>query len=263
MIINTSKCIFGVSEIVFLGYKISAEGTMPLPSKVEAIRSFSIPKTVKELRRFLGMINFYRRFIPQAADHQAPLNNLLTGSVKGAHPVTLGVKELEAFEACKKGLCDAALLAHPDCNAKLALVTDASDTAIGAVLQQMKGNGWQPLAFFSRKLNPAQVKYSPYDRELLAIYEAIKHFRHMVEARDFTIYTDHKPVTFGFHSRKDNCSPRQFRHLDLIAQFSTDLRHISGKDNIVADTLSRVEEIVQPVDINKLATAQISDSSET
>lgn len=260
MVINTSKSVFGASEVVFLGYLISAEGTKPLPVKVEAIQTFPAPKTVRELRRFLGMLNFYRRFIPGAAKDQAPLNALLQGSVKGAHPVHFNAEETEAFELCKKGLCQAALLAHPDCNAKLAVVTDASDTALGAVLQQFKEDkGWQPLAFFSRKLSPAQQKYSPYDRELLAIYEAIKYFRHMVEARNFVVYTDHKPLCFAFSSRKDNCSPRQFRHLDFISQFTSDIRHISGKDNVVADTLSRITELAQPVELNQLAAAQDSD----
>lgn len=259
MVLNPNKCVFGAPKVTFLGYTISSEGTKPLTDKVEAIKNFSQPKTVKELRRFLGMLNFYRRFIPDAASHQAPLNALLTGSVKGSQPVTFGDKELKAFEACKQSLCQAAILAHPDSNAKLALVTDASDTAIGAVLQQLKHGTWQPLAFFSRKLIPSQTKYSPYDRELLAIYEAIKYFRHMVEAREFIIYTDHKPLTFAFTSRKENCSPRQFRYLDFISQFSTDVRHISGKDNVVADTLSRVEEIALPVDPDRLAAAQSSD----
>ena len=259
MVINPAKCVFGVPEVKFLGYRISAEGTTPLPEKVEAIRNFPTPKTVKELRRFLGMLNFYRRFIPNTALHQAPLNALLMGSVKGSHPVNITGETHQAFEACKESLCQAALLAHPQCDAKLALVTDASDRAIGAVLQQHDGNAWQPLAFYSHKLSPTQQKYSPYDRELLAIYESIKYFRHMIEARDFVIYTDHKPLTFALHKRKENCSPRQFRHLDLIAQFTTDIRHISGKDNVVADTLSRVEEIVQPINLEQLASAQQSD----
>lgn len=259
MVVNTAKCIFGVAEVTFLGYHITAQGTKPLPSKVEAIKTFPPPKTVKELRRFLGMLNFYRRFIPGAANHQAPLNALLTGSVKGSHPVNFSTEEKRAFQTCKDGLCQAAMLAHPDCHAKLALVTDASDKAIGAVLQQWKDNNWQPLAFFSRKLSAAQVKYSAYDRELLGIYESVKYFRHMVEARDFTIYTDHKPLTFAFHSHKENCSPRQFRHLDLIAQFTTDIRHIKGKDNLVADTLSRIEEISQPVTAETIASAQKTD----
>lgn len=259
MVLNPSKCVFGASEVTFLGYRISAQGTKPLPEKVEAITNFSAPKTVRELRRFLGMINFYRRFIPNAASDQAPLNALLIGSVKGSQPVNFSEKEHRAFQTCKENLCKAAMLAHPDGDAQMALVTDASDTAIGAVLQQLKGNSWQPLSFFSRKLSPSQSKYSPYDRELLAIYEAIKHFRHMVEARDFVIFTDHKPLTFAFTSRKENCSPRQFRHLDFISQFSTDVRHIAGKDNVVADTLSRIDEISQPIDLERLAAAQKTD----
>jgi hypothetical protein len=110
---------------------------------------------------------------------------------------------------------------------------------MGAVLQQRVKNPWQPLAFFSKKLNAAQQKYSAYDRELLAIYEVVKHFRHMLEARHFTIFTDHKRITYAFQQKRDKCSPRQFNHLDFIAQFTTDIRHISGQDNVVADALSR------------------------
>ena len=102
----------------------------------------------------------------------------------------------------------AKLLAHPDPSAPLALVTDASTYAMGAVLQQRVRNTWQLLAFFSKKLNPAQQKYSAYDRELLAIYDAVRHFRHMLEARHFTIFTDHKPITYAFEQKRDKCSPR-------------------------------------------------------
>lgn len=259
ILVNTSKCVFGATEVTFLGYHISAAGTKPTEAKVQAIKDFPAPTTVRQLRRFLGMINFYRRFLPNAAHTQAPLNALLTGSVKGTHPVDLTGDALKAFEQCKEALSSAALLAHPDCEAKLALVTDASDVALGAVLQQYKDDAWEPLAFFSRKLSPSQRKYSPYDRELLAIYEGIKYFRHMVEARHFTVYTDHKPLCYSFHERKHNCSPRQYRHLDLISQFTTDIRHLSGKDNVVADTLSRVEELQKPIDYEVLAKSQASD----
>lgn len=149
------------------------------------------------------------------------------------------------------------LLAHPDCQAKLALVTDASDSAMGAVVQQLRNGVWEPLAFFSRKLSPSQRKYSPYDRELLAIYESIKYFRHMLEARYFVVYTDHKPLTYAFHERKINCSPRQYRHLDFISQFTSDIRHIAGRDNVVADTLSRIEELETTVDFDQLAASQL------
>lgn len=260
MLVNTSKCVFGMEEVTFLGYRITKSGTKPLDAKVQAIKDFPPPINVRQLRGFLGMVNFYRRFLPHAAEIQAPLHALLTGSVKGSQPISLTGDKLAAFEACKESLTQAALLAHPDCTAKLAVVTDASDKAIGAVLQQFKDDAWQPLAFFSRKLSPSQVKYSPYDRELLAIYEAIKYFRHMLEARHFIVYTDHKPISFAFNERKNNCSPRQYRHLDFISQFTTDIRHISGKDNVVADTLSRIEELAEPVDLEKLAQAQASDS---
>ena len=107
---------------------------------------------------------------------------------------------------------------------------------MSAVLQQRVQDVWQPLAFFSRKLSSAQQKYSAYDRERLAIYEAVKHFPHMLETRHFTILTDHKPLTFAFRQKRDKCSPRQFNQLDFISQFTTDIPHISGQDNIVADT---------------------------
>lgn len=259
ILINTAKCVFGVSEVSFLGYRISQHGTKPLETKVEAIKEFPVPKTARQLRRFLGMINFYRRFIPNAAQIQAPLNALLTGSIKASHPVDINGNSLGAFEECKRSLCTAAMLAHPDSNTKLGLVTDASDLAIGGVLQQLQDGHWQPLAFFSRKLSPTQQKYSPYDRELLAIYESIKYFRHWLEATTFTIYTDHKPLCYAFHERKSKCSPRQYRHLDFIAQFSTDIQHIAGRDNVVADTLSRVDEVQAPVDLEVLAEAQKSD----
>ncbi|XP_050665912.1 uncharacterized protein LOC126966079 [Leptidea sinapis] len=226
ILINTAKCVFGKDEVTFLGFTVSAAGVKPLEEKVQAVQDYPPPKTVKELRRFLGVINFYRRFIPGAAAIQAPLNALLAGpKTKGSHPVNMTLELLEAFKRCKSSLSHATLLAHPDTTAELAIQTDASDHAIGAVLQQSKGNTWQPLAFFSRKLSPSQKKYSPYDRELLAIYEAIRYFRYMVEARTFTIYTDHKPITFAFSTQRDSCSPRQFRYLDFISQFSTDIRY--------------------------------------
>jgi cleavage and polyadenylation specificity factor subunit 1 len=112
--------------------------------------------------------------------------------------------------------------------------------------------------FFSKKLNPAQQKYSAYDRELLAIYEAVKHFRHMLEARHFNIFTDHKPITYSFQQKRDKCSPRQLTHLDFIAQFTTDNRDISGQ-NVVADTLSRVESVSAPPSYDAVAASQDSD----
>lgn len=249
-----------MEQVNFLGYSVSADGIKPLPAKVEAVQQLPQPKTVKELRRFLGMVNFYRRFVPNAAILQAPLNELLSGpKVKGSQPINMTPEHASAFEKCKSSLAEATLLAHPRTDAELAIESDASDMAIGAVLQQRNGGNWQPLAFFSRKLSPTQRKYSPYDRELLAIYESIKYFKHMVEARPFTIFTDHKPLTFAFRTRRDQCSPRQFRYLDLIGQYTTDIQYIAGRDNVVADSLSRIEELEAPLDYQSLAEDQASD----
>lgn len=261
ILINSTKCEFGVPTITFLGHEVSANGIRPLQTKVQAILDYPKPKNIKELRRFLGMFNFYRRFVPNASALQAPLNIALVGPKrKGSQDIKMTEEMLQAFESCKSGLSQATMLAHPKTAVQLAIHTDASDTAIGAVLQQLVRPGlWEPLAFFSRSLNPSQRKYSPYDRELLAIYDAIRHFRHMVEARRFVIYTDHKPLTFAFTSRRDNCSPRQFRYLDYISQFTTDIQYVSGKNNVVADALSRVEDISVAMDYQELAKAQNRD----
>lgn len=260
VVINAAKCNFGQSKVKFLGYLVSDAGTSPLPDKVEAINNFSQPASIKDLRRFLGAINFYRRFIPNAARTQAPLNDLLKGNQKGKQRVPWTPETVEAFSKCKEALAQATLLVHPKCDAPLSIVSDASDTTAGAALHQLVAGHWEPLAFFSKKFSEAEKKYGAYDRELLAIYLAVRYFRHMVEGRSFTIFTDHKPITFAFQQKADKCSPRQFRHLDYISQFTTDIRHVSGKDNIVADALSRVETIDTPLDYAALAADQMCDT---
>lgn len=263
VLINSSKCVFGQPEVTFLGHKISNAGTTPLPEKVQAIMDFPRPTSINELRRFLGMLNFYRRFLPHAAQKQAPLHGLLAGHHRKSSAKVPWTDDLVAvFEACKASLSDATLLVHPLPNADVALVSDASETAIGAVIQQRVRDRWEPLGFFSRKLNPAQRKYSPYDRELLAIYEGVKYFRHMLELKPFSIYTDHKPIVYAFSKPLDKCSPRQFRYLDFLGQFSTDIRHIAGEDNVVADALSRPVEAISSITINfrALAASQETDA---
>ena len=120
-------------------------------------------------------------------------------------------------------------------------MTDASDTAVGAVLQQNIDNTWRPISFFSRKMTPAETRYSTFDRELLAVYLAIKHFRHFLEGRPFHVLTDHKPLTFALNTRSDRYSSRQARQLDYISQFTSTIRHVQGTENVVADALSRIE----------------------
>lgn len=260
--INISKCKFGQNNVHFLGYLINSEGSKPLPEKVQAIDDYKLPTTVKDLKRFLGMINFYRRFIPHAAEAQAILHTIPNGNKKNDKTkIDWTIERQKAFEHCKSQLRNAALLAHPTQNDPLALVTDASDLAIGATLQQKIQGYWKPLAFFSRKLSPAERLYGTYDRELLAAYAATKHFKFMLEGRYFTLYTDHKPLTFGLKQKPDKATPRQLRHLDFIGQFTNDIRYIEGKYNTVADALSRVEAIFAPdtVDLEQIAREQIKD----
>ncbi|GFV88801.1 retrovirus-related Pol polyprotein from transposon 17.6 [Trichonephila clavipes] len=209
--LNISKCVFGVTELIFLGHLITPDGIKPLPDKVQAVLDYKQPEIVGSLRKFLGLLNFYRRFLPKAAEQQYLLSEFLKGS-KGA-------------------------------------------------LHQVVDSELQPLAFFSRKLTSSEKSYSAYDRELLAIYSAIRHFRYMLEARDFTVFTDHKPFTYAFRQKSDKCSPRQIRQLDFISQFTTNIVHIPGSDNIAADVLSRVSAITFPsqIDYDCIAETQQTD----
>ena len=119
--------------------------------------------------------------------------------------------------------------AHPISGAPVSLTVDRSNYAIGAVLQQRANDEWQPLWFITKSLTPAQRKYSAYDRVLLTMYTAVKRFRHAVEGRNFAIYADHKPLTYAFNQNLGECSPRQFRYLDYIHQFTTDTGHIKSR----------------------------------
>lgn len=259
VVINATKCIFGVNEIEFLGYCVSTKGVKPLDSRVEAINNFEKPQTVKDLRRFLGMVNFYRRFIPKAAQLMQPLHHMLKGSIKGKAPVPWNEAAEQAFVNIKTSLSNATMLAHQVPGAPINITVDASDFAIGAVLQQFVNKQWQPLAFYTKAFSKAESKYSAYDRELLAMYIAVKRFKHFIEGRSFFILTDHKPLTFAFNQKLDKCSPRQFRHLDYIGQFTTDIRHIKGSDNQVADALSRIEVVTQAPDHKEMEREQKCD----
>lgn len=239
--INLAKCQFGQRQIKFLGHLVSEKGTEPLPDKVNAIVQCERPTTAKGLKRFIGMVNYYRRFIPNAARPQYVLQKLTKGNKKNDNtPINWCPSSITAFEQCKSELASATLLAHPAREASLVLHVDASDIAIGAVLHQIVEGRMQPLGFYSKKLNDAQSNYSTFDRELLAAYKGIHHFRHSLEGRPFTLLTDHKPLTFAFMQKQDKATPRQARHLDYIGQFTTDLRHIPGSENITADFLSRL-----------------------
>nr|VZH91138.1 unnamed protein product [Spirometra erinaceieuropaei] len=182
------------------------------------------------------MVNFYRRFLPNCANLMLPLTKMLSGP-KG--PLELSGEALNAFERIKNSLADVTLLTHPAPETQLSLMVDASTAAVGAVLQKHPSGSTRPLAFFSKNLLLAETCYRTFGRELLAIYLAVKHSRHLLECHDFTVFTDHKSLTFTLRSQSDKYNHREIAHLDYISQFTTDIRHIDGTKKELADVPSR------------------------
>jgi len=262
ILINPAKCLFGVSSLEFLGHHVSSEGIRPLDSKVDIVQRFPMPTSVRQLREFLGLVNFYHRFIPHCAQILQPLNTLLTAT-RSAQQLVWTEEATAAFANIKEALAQATLLNHPMPSTPTCIITDASDIAVGAVLQQFVQGVWCPISYFSKKLKPSETRYSTFDRELLAVYLAIKHFRHFVEGRTFHICTDHKPLTYAFHARTDHHSPRQIRQLDFICQFTSDIRYVKGSENVAADALSRIAVSAvtgDSIDFQAMALAQQSDA---
>lgn len=263
--INLGKCEMGKPELTYLGYLVNKDGIRPTKERVEVILSFPKPANVAELRRFLGMVNFYRSSLPRAAEIQAPLNQFLHNCKKKDTTPILWTPDTEAaFVKCKEAICNAITLDHPaQQNAKLSLMTDSSSTCVGAVLHQTIYGKTAPLGFFSKALSETQRRYSTYDRELLAIYMAIKHFRRLIEGRDLVVYTDHKPLTSALN-KSDSSSDtlRRTRQLDFISEFCSEIKHIEGKQNPVADALSRIATIDCPatIDYNAVAAKQAEDA---
>jgi RNase H-like domain found in reverse transcriptase/Integrase core domain/Integrase zinc binding domain len=148
---------------------------------------------------------------------------------------------LAVVEAAKQAVAQATHLVHPLPGAEISLFVDASADHVGAALQQRAAlsDPWRPLGFFSKKLEPVQTRYSAFDQELWACFAGIQHFRHMLEGRRFAVYTDHKLLTQALHCTSDPWTARQCRQLAYIAEFTSDIQHVAGRDNVVPDTLSR------------------------
>ena len=244
MVVQRPKCVLGVSSLEFLGYQVDTTGISPLKDRVTAIEKTTPPTTVKELQRFLGMVGYYRRFIPNAATHLFHLFEALKGKPKALEWTAECQK---SFDATKAALAAATLLHHPRPGAPLALTTDASNIAIGGVLEQRGPNGWEPLAFWSAKLEPNQQQWPPYDRELLAAFRGCRHFRSWIEGRPFTLFTDHQSLVPSIHKKNDPQTLRQTYQLSCVAEFTTDVQYIEGKANLVADALSRPNELLPEV----------------
>ena len=256
LVINPTKCEFGKPEVNFLSHTINAYGIRPHLTRVEAVRTFPVPQDKRALHQFVGLVNYYHRFVPRCAAILQPLHQALA-----ADGFTWTTSCQEAFDAAKLTLSEAVMLVHPHPNAATCITTDASNVAVGAVLEQFIEGQWKPISFFSKKLTPAELNYSAFDRELLAAYLAVRHFQYFVEGRVFHINTDHKPLTFALQGTTERRSPRQARHLAFISEFTNDIRHIEGLANPVADALSRNVLVLEqsPVDLETLAVAQSQD----
>ena len=252
LVVNPSKSILGAAEVNFLGFTVNAEGLKPMTTKVKAVTDFAAPTNFGQLCEFLGMVNFYHRFIPHCSSIASPLYDLLKTqnpkkNSKKTIPINLWKREEQkAFDDLKQSLADVTTLAFPNPKAQTRLVTDASDIAVGAVLEQEVQNNWCPIAFYSKCLKGAELRYSTYDRELLAVKLSLQHFRHIVEgipSSNFHVATDHKPLTTGKSFTENNGNKTQTNRVartwQVISELTTDIRYISGQENAVADALSR------------------------
>ena len=226
--VNANKSKFGMHSVEYLGYIIGREGISPVPKKVEAILKIKEPKNKKELKRFLGMINFYKDFWIRRSEILAPLTELT--SEKKEFKWT--EEHTKAFDTIKRVVSKEVLLAYPNYDKPFQIFTDASKVQLGAVICQEN----KPIAFFSKKLNSAQTRYTTTERELLAIVETLKEFRNMLLGYEIIIYTDHQNLTY-----KNFNTNRVLRWRLILEEYGPKFIYLPGKKNIVADALSRLE----------------------
>ncbi len=186
--VNAEKSFFGKEAIEYLGYWVTRKGIQPVPKKVDAMLNIQIPKTKRNLRTFVGMINYYRDMWPRRSELLSPLTDLCSKQAKWKW----GDKQTKAFQRIKNMISKETLLSYPQFDKPFEIHTDASDKQLGSVIAQ-EG---KPIAFYTRKLNPAQRNYNTTERELLAIVETLKEFRNILLGQRITVYTDHLNLTF-------------------------------------------------------------------
>ena len=237
--LSLDKCEFFATEINFLGFTLSSQGVAPAKHKIDSIQNFPEPNDSKSLRSFLGLVNYYRHLLPNFATTVLPLTELARLHPK-TNNLTLTPDAITAFQNIKQSLHDTTSLAHPAPNVRhLELVTDSSQYAVGAALHQIIDGKPVPIGFFSKKLSQAQTKYSTFDRELLAAYLSVLHFKHLIDGRTVTLFVDQKTLQAAFKSPHPPKSDRQQRHLSVISEYIADVQYIRGQNNVVADCLSR------------------------
>ena len=228
------KCTFGQKEVEFLGHIVGAGVLRPDPAKLAAVRDWPTPRNVRDVRSFLGLTSYYRRFVRGYAQMALPLNEL----TRHDYPWRWREEEEAAFNALKAATTAAPVLQLPDPSLPYELYTDASNFALGAVLLQNHGQGLQPVAFLSRKLNPAERNYPTGDREMLAIYYALTQWRCYLEGATFKVNSDH--LNHTWFAQKRTLSRRQAKWSLWIESYYGDveIKYKAGKENL-SDPLSR------------------------
>ncbi|XP_050314887.1 uncharacterized protein LOC126749236 [Anthonomus grandis grandis] len=252
MKIQLDKCEFLKKDVEFLGHIITAEGVKPNPRKIEAIKNFKIPNTPKEIKSFLGLVGYYRKFIKDFAKITKPLTNCLKKNVKIIHDKAFRT----AFNLCKNILTNDPILQYPDFHKPFVLTTDASEYAIGAILSQGPIGSDLPISYASRTLNSTECNYSTIEKELLAIVWATKYFRPYLFGRKFTIITDHKPLQWLFSIKEPNSKLVRWRL--KLQEYEYTIQYKKGIHNSNADALSRPPREIHPMEIKKPPSTHMS-----
>ena len=227
--VNPTKCAWGVDESEFLGFWFTPDGYKPCAKKVNPIMNLAEPKTLKQLRAFIGFVNFYKPFWHKRAHTMEKLTKI-TGIPKKDFPKHWGPEQSQAFADVKVMVSEAILLQWPDLSQPFDIETDASDYQLGAVIKQ-NGN---PIAFFSRKLTPSQRKYTTILKELLSIVETLSEFRSLLKGNEIRVHTDHRNLTFNTLNTERVLTWRL-----LLEDFNPTIIYNPGVNNIEADFLSR------------------------
>ena len=231
--LNVSKCHFVKRKIKFLGHYVSQKGIEVNPNSIESISKMNPPRSTKEVRRFIGMASFYRKFIPHFAGIAAPLTTLQSKKV----PFYWNDECQKAFETLKQKLTETPVLTKVKLGSELELHTDASNFHVGAVLMQREPDGLHPVGYYSKKLNKCEQKYTTSDKEALGIVKATRFFHHFLWGTRFKIVTDHQPLTYIFKRRTH--SPRMSRYMLEMREYNFDIVYKKGANNHVPDALSR------------------------
>ena len=238
--LRRSKCTFMQEAVEYLGHRVDAQGLHPVQKKVKAIAEAPAPTNVTELKSYLGLLNYYGRFLPNLSTLLAPLHELLRQDVRW----NWKRKQEEAFQNSKALLNSAEVLVHYSADRELILSCDASPYGVGAVLShRMEDGGERPLGFMSRTLAPAEKGYSQLDKEGLAVMFGIRKFHKYLYGRSFTIYTDHKPLISLFDVKKaipQMGSPRVQRWAVHMSAYEYNIVYREGKKHANADAMSRL-----------------------